>query len=106
MDTLISILFLISTFSFNIKAEEEIGSEKSLNYSITPSQFAALFPEIFSQDDLDRLENWENQIENQRNNSISLKTKEETTTDIFFDELKGRTSLEDNFSKTDYFLHF
>ena len=102
MDTLISILFLISTFSFNIKAEEEIGSEKSLNYSITPSQFAALFPEIFSQDNLERLENWENQ----RNNSISLKTKEETTTDIFFDELKGRTSLEDNFSKTDYFLHF
>ena len=41
-----------------------------------------------------------------RNNSISLKTKEETTTDIFFDELKGRASLDDNFSKTDYFLHF
>ena len=102
MDTLISILFLISTFSINIKAEEEIGSEKSLNYSITPSQFAALFPEIFSQDDLERLENWENQ----RNNSISLKTKEETATDIFFDELKGRASLDDNFSKTDYFLHF
>ena len=102
MDTLISILFLISTFSFNIKAEEEIESEKSLNYSITPSQFAALFPEIFSQDDLKRLENWENQ----RNNSISLKTKEETVTDIFFDELKGRASLDDNFSKTDYFLHF
>ena len=101
MEKVISILFLILTFSINIEAEE-IGPEKSL----TPSQFAALFHDILSQDVLDRLENLENQIDNQRNNSISLKTKEETATDIFFDELKGRASLDDNFSKTDYFLHF